>query len=443
MKPVLRLLPAVAVAAVMAVSATRADVITDWNEIALDTIRATRTNPPRATRALAMMHVAMFDAVNSIERRYEPYLVLRGAGRPASVDAAAAEAAYAVLVDLYPDRQVELQDALLASLAEVRSVPARAVGGALGRFCAQRVLEARAHDGSADVVPYTPSGLFGAWQPTPPAFAPALLPNWPYVTPFAMTDGAQFRPGPPPAFDSPEYTAAFNEIKEKGRAVNSTRTADETQIAFFWEDGAGTATPPGHWMTIAQQLAGQFGNDVAENARLFALLAIAQADAAIVAWDAKYHYDLCRPVTAITIEAGDDGNPETEPDAAWSSLIPTPPFPTYTSGHSTFSGASARILGLFFGTDAIAFSAPSPDAWRWPDALTGVVRSWDSLSAAAEEAGQSRIYGGIHWQFDNQQGLATGRALADWVFGNFLQPRDPDANRGPRPWQRDARGDRP
>jgi hypothetical protein len=288
------------------------------------------------------------------------------------------------------------------------------------------MLSHRADDGADAVVPYTPSGEFGDWQPTPPAFAPALLPQWPYVTPFAMTSGDQFRGPAPPPFSSPDYATAYNEVRELGDTDSATRTADQTQIAYFWEDGAGTATPPGHWQVIAQQMAEMFGNDLLENARLFALLSMTQADAAICSWDHKYFYDHVRPYTAITSEADDDGNPATAEDPTWFNLIPTPPFPTYTSGHSTFSGGSARMLGHFFSTDDVDFCAPSPDPQRWPTQLTGVVRCWNHLSQAAEEAGQSRIYGGIHWQYDNQGGLSSGRALADYVFENFLQPIDDD-----------------
>jgi hypothetical protein len=275
-------------------------------------------------------------------------------------------------------------------------------------------------DGNDAIVSYSPSGEFGYWQPTPPAFAPALLPQWPYVLPFAMTSGDQFRVGPPPAFTS--QADAYDEVLRLGRSDSSERTPDQTLISYFWEDGPGTATPPGHWQVIAQQLAERFHNDLVESARLFALLSIVQADAVILCWDNKYYYDHLRPYTAITSEADDDGNPDTEADPGWSSLIPTPPFPTYTSGHSTFSGGTSRLLARFFGRDDIAFSAPSPDPQRWPNVLPGVVRSWNSLSSAAEEAGQSRIYGGIHWQYDNQGGLESGRDLADWVFGHSLRP---------------------
>jgi hypothetical protein len=404
----------------------RADVVTDWNDQALDAIRAGATPPPKATRVLAMVHLAIFEAVNGIEGRYEPYGgVASNPDKHASPEVAAACAAYAVLVDLYPDRAGVLQQALFADLLRYGRSWRHALGGmAWGADCAAWALDARATDGSSDAVLFMPSGLFGAWQPTPPAFAPALLPQWPFVSPFAMLSEDQFRPPPPPPFDSLEYAEAYNEVKDLGRKTGSSRDADQTEIAFFWEDGAGTVTPPGHWQVIAQSFADRFRSNLSETARLFALLSITQADAAISCWEAKYHYDHVRPYTAITLEADADGNPLTAADPAWQSLIPTPPFASYTSGHSTFSSSSARLLALFFGSDDIAFSGSSPDPQRWPDALPGVVRSWSSLSEAAEEAGQSRIYGGIHWQYDNMAALASGRALADYVFENFLRPVD-------------------
>ncbi len=424
----IRSLAAVGLAAALATPAL-ADVVTDWNNEVLNAIRATRTPPPPATRALAMTHVAIFDAMNGVARRYSPYAIDRPAPPGASPDAAAATAAYNVLVALFPTRQAELQAALAASLERIPRGAARYKGEQWGRYVGVKILSLRAADGSADFVAYSPSGEVGAWQPTPPAFLPALLPQWAHVQPFAMASSDQFRAPAPPALESDEFAVAFAEVHDMGAKEGSLRTADQTEIAFFWEDGAGSVTPPGHWQMIAQDLAQRFGNDPLTNARLFALLSIVQADASISSWDSKFHYDYCRPVTAILEEAALDENESTEVDTSWLSLIPTPPFPSYTSGHSTFSAGSARLLGLFFGTDEIAFEGSSPDPQRWP-ILPGVVRSWDSLSEAAEEAGQSRIYGGIHWQFDNAAGQAAGRSIADWAFENFLKPAPAEQGHG-------------
>ncbi len=403
--------------------ACRADEIIDWNNVTLDAIRANSTPPPRATRILAMVHCAMFDAVNGIDRSYEPYLVQQQAPSWSSGEAAAATAAFIVLRNEFPGMKSQLSVRYLVSISSIETTFfSRLSGIVFGYYCGVRMLDDREGDGADATVLYIPSGIPGFWQPTPPAFAPALLPQWPNVKPFAIPAGDAFRVPSPPSFTSTQYARDFREVKVLGDIDSVVRTPDQTIIAYFWEDGAGTVTPPGHWHVIAQQLSERFGLSLEQNARLFALLGLAQADGAICCWDNKYFWDHVRPYTAITMEADEDGNPRTSEDADWFNLIPTPPFPAYTSGHSTFSGGSSRLLELFLGTDAIAFSGASPDPQRWPDVLPGVVRSWSSLSQAAEEAGQSRIYGGIHWQYDNQLGLSSGRAIAQFVFENFLRP---------------------
>jgi hypothetical protein len=394
-----------------------ADVVTDWNEVLLDAVRADSTAPPRAARAMAMVHVAVYDAVNGIAQTHEPYHVDDAAPDGASAQAAAAAAAHAVLVTVFPAQAETFNAALDASLADIADGQAKDDGIAWGESVAAAVIALRANDGSTDVVTYTPGTDPGEWQPTPPAMAAAALPQWPDVTPFAMSSGSQFRMGGPPALDSAEYTAAFNEVKEMGSATSTTRTAEQSEIAQFWVNGPGTSTPPGHWNTIAQIISADEGNTLEENARLFALLNIALADAAIVSWDNKYHYNDWRPVTAIRA-ADTDGNDQTEADPEWSSFIPTPPFPDYTSGHSTFSGAAGKVLELFYGTDELPFDCPS-------DALPGIIRSFETCSAAADESGKSRVYGGIHWEFSNQDGLRSGRDLGEYVVATYLkeQPR--------------------
>ena len=219
-------------------------------------------------------------------------------------------------------------------------------------------------------------------------------------------------PPPPPALDSAEYAEAFNQVKATGGKASTVRTPEQTQIAIFWSDFSYTAMPPGHWHEIATTIASDRKNTLAENARLFALLSMAQADAAIVCWEAKFRYNLWRPVTAIR-RADQDDNPLTEVDAAWDHLLAAPPFPGYTSGHSAFSKASAEVLAFFCGTDAITFVAGS-------DALPGVFRTFHSLSACADEVGLSRIYGGIHFMFDNVNGKSSGLLIGNFVCANFL-----------------------
>jgi len=276
------------------------------------------------------------------------------------------------------------------------------------------VLALRAHDGATAVVDYPlPLGAFW-WTPTPPALAPALLPQWPRVTPWAIANPDRFLIPPPPPPSSATYTQAWNEVRRLGRDVSGVRTAEQTQIALFWADGAGTATPPGHWNLIAQNLTVREHLNLSQSSYFFAILNLAEADAAITAWDFKYRYGYWRPVTAIR-NAADDGNPNTVSDPSWSPLLVTPPFPSYISGHSTFSAAAARVMALFFGTDHVQFTTTS-------DALPGVTRSFNSFSQAAAEAGQSRIYGGIHFQFDNTVGLTTGTAIGHEVFYRVLTP---------------------
>ena len=389
------------------------DVVTDWNNAALDAIRAGRTAPPIASRSLAIVHVSIYDAVNGIARTYEPYLVQSFAPASASREAAASAAAHEVLINLFPAAASSFDALHAAILAAIPNGPQKAVGIVWGEFVGTQILASRANDGSDAVVPPPGGSGPGVWVPTPPAFAPYLLPQWGFVEPFGMSSSSQFRPPGPPSLDSELYAADYNEVKELGAAIGSTRTEDQTQIALFWADGAGTETPPGHWNSIAQSIAAAQGNTLEENARLFALLNIAMADAAICAWDAKYTYHSWRPVTAI--RAGDtDGNPATDADPTWSSFIVTPPFPSYISGHSTFSGAAATILARFYGTDDISFTTGS-------DFLPGVHRSFGSFSAAAAEAADSRLFGGIHFRADNEDGLTAGLSIGEWTNSHYLQ----------------------
>jgi membrane-associated phospholipid phosphatase len=396
---------------------TQPDVVLRWNETTLTAIKTDRTSPPMAARNLAIVHAAIYDAVNGIYRTHRAYYVDPQPLEGTSAEVAAAIAAHRALVALYP-RQVECFDtALDASLDDIPEGPAKANGIALGKEVAEKILAWRKRDGYGLQVSYASRRNVGAWQPTPPDFKPPLLPQWPRLTCFAMRSGAQFRPTGPPALTSAAYTASFQEVKALGAIQSTVRTPEQTRIALFWADGDGTATPPGHWNRIAQSVAVARGNSLAENARLFALLNIALADAGVVAWDCKFHFDFWRPISAIR-NADLTNNPDTIADPDWTPLIRTPPFPTYTSGHSTFSAAAAAVLANFYGTDDVRFTSTS-------EGLPGVTRSFASFSAAAGEAGMSRIYGGIHWSFDNSAGLASGRELGNYVSRNFLVPRVP------------------
>ncbi len=392
------------------------DLVLVWNRVALDTIRETSTNPPMATRALAMMHVAIYDCVNAIDRAHAPYYVEIDPPANTSREAAAATAAYHVLASLYPD-QIEYFDfQLYESLKKVPDSQAKIDGITLGEYVADQIIALRADDGWDRHVEYTPGTNPGEWRPTPPNYAPALLPQWPQVTPWTMSSGSQFRAPAPPELTSIQYATDVNEVKDLGRVDSPNRTADQSEIALFWSDNPGTCTPPGHWNMIAENCSEALGYGLGKNALLFAKLNVTLADAAILCWDNKYNYSLWRPYHAITL-ADQDGNELTEPDPTWTSFVVTPPFPEYTSGHSTFSAAAAKVLAYEFGTDNMSFADVS-------DSLPGVPRYYTSFSEAAAEAGRSRIYGGIHYEFSNQAGQQTGRNLADFVQDTFFLPEN-------------------
>ena len=395
-----------------------ADVVTGWNEAALNAIRARNTPPPAASRNLAILHASIYDAVNGILRTHTPYFVTGHVPASASPEAAAAAAAHHVLVSLYPTLQADFDTLYNQSLATIREGPQKDHGVAWGRFVAISILQWRSTDGSDKIVTYTPGTQPGEWRPTVSfggIVRPALAPQWGSVTPFALPSGSQFRPPAPPALNTQQYAADVNMVKALGGTLSAVRTPEQTQIALFWGYGPGTATPPGHWNQIAQVVAASQGNTLEENARMFALLNIALADAAIVSWDCKYVYNYWRPITAIQ-EADTDGNPETTADPSWTPLLATPPFPEYTSGHSTFSGAAAVVLAHFFGTDHVPFTVGTDD-------LPGVYRSYQLFSEAAQESGLSRIYGGIHFMSANLYGLSTGAAVGNYVYTNLLLPK--------------------
>lgn len=396
------------------VSAPGTDVVLDWNATLLNAIQSVETPPPLAARHQAIVHAAIYDAVNAIDRSHSAYAVNLSPSvtNGASIEAAAASAAHRVLSSLYPTLQATLDAQLERSLAEIPDGQAQNRGVAIGEFVADQILSLRLSDGStAAQVAYTAGTNPGDYQSTY-ANGFVALPGWGEVDPFAIPNTTAFRPDGPPVFGSAQYAAELNEVQALGGIDSRDRTADQTEIAQFWAlDRSDTFRPPAHWNQIAQTVAIQEGTSVVENARLFALLNIAQADAGIVAWDTKYAYNQLRPITAIR-QADSDGTPQTVGDSDWQSLLPTPPFPDYISGHATFGAAAAGVLAAFFG-DEYEFSATSQE-------LPGVYRSFGSFQEAAFENGISRVYGGVHVQSANLDGLATGYAVADYVTQNLL-----------------------
>lgn len=426
-----------------------ADAVLEWNAIALDAVKSDyavgvkpqQVGPTHTSRALAIVQAAVFDAVNSIDGSYQPYLTAVQAAPYASIEAAVAQAAHDTLSALYPNFKAFFDADLSADLAKI--APKRAAAGAaVGQAVASAILAARANDGSATDPPYTPISGPGYWQPDPlHPTQKALSPGWGDVTTFVVPDGEFAHPPAPPDLTSADYTAAYAEVKSVGGdgiITPTSRTAEQTTIGIFWGyDGSpNLGVPPRLYNQIATVIANQQHNSEIENARYFALINLAMADGGIGCWDGKYDFNFWRPITAI--RAGDtDGNPDTVPDANYTPLgAPadngngtnfTPPFPAYTSGHATFGSAAFKSIADFYGTDNIHFSFMSDEFNGVTKDQNGIVRpvvtrSWDTLSQAIEENGQSRIYLGIHWKFDKVEGIRQGSAIADYVFNHALLP---------------------
>jgi hypothetical protein len=384
------------------------EAVVSWNRTALAT--AAVSNGIHEGHDLALVQAAVFEAVNSITRRYRPYRVrIRTTGQE-SVVAAVASAAHAVLLARYPTQGAGLDQALVSSLAEVPDGPAEAGGVAVGGAAAAALLALREgeHPGGTTA---TPASGLGVWAPTPPAFSPPLEPGWGRVTPYLLRSGSQFRPPPPPIPTSARYARDFQEVEAIGEAASTTRTPRQTETARFW-----SATGAKLWNQVVQQLAPARGFGPTRTARAFALLNLAGADAVIATWDTKFTYHQWRPVTAIRT-AGTDGNPATAPDPDWTPLLVTPPYPDYVSAASTIAGAAEAVLGGVFGHRHGGFSLASP-------ALPGVVRSYPSFSAAAREDVDARVWSGIHWRTSDRVGRSLGQRIGRYALGHALQPVD-------------------
>jgi hypothetical protein len=388
-----------------------------WNRIALQAIKSDASTPEFASRVLAMESLAVFDAVSAIDGT-SGYLLNMAAPADADANAAAAQAAHDVLAYLYPAQKATFDAALASALAAIPNGQGKTDGVTLGAAAAAKIIALRANDGWDANVIGDGSTAIGQWRPTAPMYMPAENPQWANLTPFALTSPNQFDPSGPPDLSSQAFADAVNKTESLGAANSTTRTADQTQIANFWKDGPGTYTPSGQWNDIADQIATAQGDSLAADARMLAELNVAEADAAITAWNTKYTYNLWRPVTAIQ-NANSFANAGIVQDPNWQPLIVTPPFPSYISGHSTFSAAAADVLSNFFGAN-YAFSYTDPSLGSLP----GVTRSYTSFTQAAQEAGESRIYGGIHYEFDNQDGLAAGQQVGNWVLQAFSNTQD-------------------
>ena len=397
------------------------NVVIQWNRILLAIVRTPGAQPAtiHPTRSFAVMHGAIYDAVNAIDRTHKPYLVRLFAPRDTSQEAAAASAAHDVLVALYPALKSALDLDLQQSLAQIPDGEDKTEGIRIGQAVASRILALRNNDGSdAQPIPYVFGNAPGEYQSTPPNLPKQpQFTHWSRVTPFALERANQFRPGPPPALTSDRYADAFNQVKSLGIADSTTATADEALTGRFWNGAI-----QNYWNEIAQTASVAHNLTTAQNARLFALLNLSFADSVIAFYDAKYTYNFWRPVTAI--RAGDtDDNPDTAADPAWLPEVgKTTPDPSYPGAHAVISAAGAEVLISFFDRDHFEFNVTS-------EVLPGVERSFTSFSAAAEEATLSRIFAGVHFRFDLTSGRRLGHRVADFVVDNFLTPlhrRDED-----------------
>ena len=390
------------------------DVVLQWNKVLMDTVLTPGQHPGTImqVRSYAIMHAAMFDAVNSIDGTHTPYLTDVPGFQQASIEAAAAQAARDVLASLYPTRAAIFDAELAVSLQGIEEYRAQQ-GIRVGQIVAERILAARANDGwtvtpPSYVLPATP----GNWQPTPAA---ATFTHYPYVTPFAIQSGTQFAPTAPPSMTSAKYAADLNEVKEIGAVNSLTRTPDQTQVARLW---ANVNTPTNFllvWNNVARTVSVARELSTVEKARLFALTNIALHDALLTTFTSKFVHGLWRPVTAIR-RANEDGNADTTADPEWSSLIPAPPYPSYAGNMAAIGTSQSTILSLFFGRDDISFQH------TWAGA-GGATRSYAGFGAMANEQERARVYGGIHFTFDNVAGQSVGRNVANHIFTNVMRPR--------------------
>jgi PAP2 superfamily len=387
-----------------------ANVITDWDEkaVAIVTPMASLagTSPYMAQRMMGMVHAAMFDAVNSIEPRYRPYLVQLPAGPATSKEAAAAAAAASVLATIDAKTAGEMKATLATYLASIPDGAAKSDGVKIGEAVAAKVLEARANDGSDAPDAYRPTTTPGVYVPT----AITLASMWPDLKPFAMANGAQFRPGPPISLESKEWATDYNELKDYGGQNSAKRTAQQTETARFWLMGGPVAYHPfvREVVTVKQM-------SVVDSARFMALVALGLNDAIIAVLDAKYHYNFWRPITAI--RNGDiDGNPATDRDATWQPIAPTPMHPEYPCSHCIHSGAVAGVVKAVLGTvDFPEVAETSPTA-------PGVTHRWTNLMALTDEVANARIWAGFHYRFSTRVGTEMGLQIGEYVVKNVMQP---------------------
>ena len=383
-------------------------LVVAWNKALLNIVLTPGAQPAtiHPTRSFAILHAAIYNAVVSITHNGPPYLFSVTAPHNARPDAAVAAAGHDTLVALYPAMQATLDQQLAVALAAIPESAGKWNGVKVGQTAAALMLAIRANDGSGVTPPpFVPGNQPGNYRPTPPNFPAPVFTHWAGVTPFLIHEADQFRPGPYPALTSHAYARAINEVQSLGQDTSTTRTADQTVVGKFWAGPIWNT-----WNEIANNEVLNHQTNLERAARLFAVLDLAIADGAIAFYEAKYHYQIWRPITAIRL-ADTDGNPETVANPDWNSLATTPPDPSYPGAHSVGSAIASVILAAFYG-DQHHFQVTS-------DVLPGVARSFDSYSDAQTEAGLSRIYAGIHTRLDHVSGLALGHSLAHLALPRF------------------------
>jgi hypothetical protein len=389
------------------ITAAAGNVITDWDEKAVSVVQTgTAPPPPTAFRTMAILHVAMFDAVNSIEPHYQPYKIRLAATPDTSKEAAAAAAAGAVLVKLVPDAAADVQSTLMSYLATLPDGEAKSRGVQLGQEVATRILGLREKDGASAPDTYRPKTKPGVYIPTPITVGS----QFPNVTPFAITSPSQFRPKPPPSLKSQQWARDYNEIKDLGEKNSTRRTARQTEDARFWLLVGPRSTYP-----LPRQVAVASNMSVLDSARFMALVSIATMDAMIAVFDAKYKYEFWRPITAI--RNGDiDGNPATERVATWQPIDVTPMHPEYPCAHCITSSAIAAAIEAVLGTEEI------PEVTLTSAFAPGVTHRFTDLRAYTEEVANARIYAGFHYRSSTIIGREMGQKIGDWVVKSVMQP---------------------
>jgi hypothetical protein len=387
----------------------RADAVVDWNEIAMTAVTAQRPGP-QSMLDISLVHIAVHDAVQSIEKRFEPYNVeIKGA--KGSRSAAVAAAAHGVLIGMYKGTpQESIVDAAYYGYVANRGLTGDP-GLEVGQAVAERILPLRRVTPSAYPA-FTGGTEIGQWRPTDAAQSPMVTPWLGAADPFTLTGPARFRADPPPALTSERYGRDYDEVKALGSVNSTVRTPEQTDLAYFYNDNFFN-----QWNRVLRSISKRHYLNTGDSARLFALANMAAADALITCWDSKTHYAIWRPSTAI--QFGDvDGNPRTVGDANWQPLTPNPSYPDYTSGANNLIGAMTRTMELFFGTDRKVFEVTSLN----PN-VVNKTRVYRRFSDAAADAVEARIYLGIHFRFADTAARTQGRQVANWAFKHFLQPK--------------------